>query len=48
MFIYVGAMMAHIIPHAQVSEGDLPKFLEELDRRHQSNAALPAPASHPS
>lgn len=47
-FIYLDAVTAHVIPHAKVSEGDLPKFLAEFDRRYRSHADLPAPGSRSS
>lgn len=37
-FIWVGALMAHIIPHHRITEGDLSSFLAELGSRFNSHS----------
>ena len=38
-FVYVGAVMAHVIPHATVSEGDPEAFAEALKHRLAAGSA---------
>jgi hypothetical protein len=39
-FIYVGPIMAYVIPHGAVTEGDLRAFLGELKRHYRPDATL--------
>jgi hypothetical protein len=39
-FIYIGPLMAFVIPHGAVTEGDLRAFLVELKRHYRPDATL--------
>ena len=39
-FIFLGSAIAHVIPHAKVTEGDLTAFIEELGRRYWVHSKL--------
>ena len=39
-FIYAGSMMAHVIPHSRINEGDYKAFLAQLGQRFQPDQPL--------
>lgn len=41
-FIYVGSLMAHVIPHERVAEGNCRAFVQKVGQRRLSKVAQPA------
>lgn len=39
-FIYISAVVAHVIPHQRIKEGDYQTFMEELGRRYRPDQTL--------
>ena len=40
IFIYISSVEAHVIPKSSITEGNLEKFLEELNRLREDNSHI--------